>query len=427
MTEEFRRALSAKRVEVAKPKERPYKLADGGGLHLLVQPSGAKLWRYKFRVHGVEGQHAIGVYPSVTLAHARERHNQARALVTAGQNPNHVRKQSKLEAHQSKQRRTLGAFSAVVESWRALSDSDLRPGSIRQRERELSKDLLPTLKDRQVDSITRLELSALLEKVKKRAPETARNLRTHLSAIFEHAINKGLVMANPTPPRSLMGKRKQTSHPAMPVEKIGKFLRAIDDSKLAPGTRVAMLLVLLCASRKEEIIGAKWDEIDLDKAEWIFPAARMKGKRDHLVPLSQQAVALLRGLRAIVHPEREFLFPNRRTPSQPMANRSLNAVLERLGFNDDATVHGFRSVFSTRYNELGVNPDVIERCLTHVHGNSVRAAYNRAQYLDQRRLLLQEWADWLDEQRGYGIMTPLGFGQQKTSFTKKGEGRPQIK
>lgn len=418
VAEEFRRALSAKQVEAAKPKERPYKLADGGGLHLLVQPSGAKLWRYKFRVHGIEGQHAIGVFPSVSLSNARERHNQARALIAAGQNPNHIRKQAKLEAVQAQQRSTLGTFSAAVESWRGLSDSDLRPASVRQRAREVSKDLLPTLRDRQVDSITRLELSALLEKVKKRAPETARNLRTHLSAIFEHAISKGLMIANPTPPSSLMGKRKQVSHPSMPAERIGEFLRALDASSIAPGTRVAMLLVLLCASRKEEIIGARWEELDLDKAEWLIPAARMKGKREHVIPLPHQAVALLIDLRAIVQTEREFLFPNRRAPNRPMANRSLNAVLERLGFNDNATVHGFRSVFSTRYNELGVNPDVIERCLAHVHGNSVRAAYNRAQYLDQRRKLLQEWADWLDEQRGYGIMTPVSFGQQKLSVSK---------
>ena len=405
MAEEFSRALSAKQVEAAKPKERPYKLADGGGLHLLVQPSGAKLWRYKFRVHGVEGQHAIGVYPTVSLSAARERHSQARSLIAAGLNPNHVRKQAKLEALQTYQRNTMGTFSAVVNSWRELSDPYLRPASVRQREREVNNDLLPTLQDRQVESITRLELSALLEKVKKRAPETARNLRTHLSAIFEHAISKGLIVANPTPPRSLMGKRMQVSHPAMPVEQIGDFLRSLDASKIEPGTRVAMLLVLLCASRKEEIIGARWEEFDLDKAEWIIPAARMKGKREHLVPLSHQAVALLRELRAITQTERKFLFPNRRAPNRPMANRSLNAVLDRLGFNDNATVHGFRSVFSTRYNELGVNPDVIERCLAHVHGNSVRAAYNRAQYLEHRRHLLQEWADWLDEQRGYGVMT----------------------
>ena len=405
MAEEFSRALSAKQVEAAKPKERPYKLADGGGLHLLVQPSGAKLWRYKFRVHGVEGQHAIGVYPTVSLSAARERHSQARSLIAAGLNPNHVRKQANLEALQTYQRNTMGTFSAVVNSWRELSDPYLRPASVRQREREVNNDLLPTLQDRQVESITRLELSALLEKVKKRAPETARNLRTHLSAIFEHAISKGLIVANPTPPRSLMGKRMQVSHPAMPVEQIGDFLRSLDASKIEPGTRVAMLLVLLCASRKEEIIGARWEEFDLDKAEWIIPAARMKGKREHLVPLSHQAVALLRELRAITQAERKFLFPNRRAPNRPMANRSLNAVLDRLGFNDNATVHGFRSVFSTRYNELGVNPDVIERCLAHVHGNSVRAAYNRAQYLEHRRHLLQEWADWLDEQRGYGVMT----------------------
>lgn len=409
MAEEFKRALSAKLVETAKPKEKPYKLTDGGGLHLLVQPSGAKLWRYKFRIHGAEGQHAIGAYPSVSLSKARERHNLARTMVIAGTNPNHARKKAKLEARQAHQRDVNGTFSAVVESWRALADGELRPSSVRQRERELQNDLLPHLRDRHVDSITRLDLAVLLEKVKNRAPETARNLRTHLSAIFEHAINKGLLTANPTPPRTLFGKRKQTSHPAMPAEQVGEFLRALDESKIAPGTRIAMLLVMLCVSRKEEVIGARWDEFNFETGIWRIPASRMKANRDHLVPLPVQALALLETLRQLVTGKREFLFPNRREPNRAMANRSLNAVLERLGFNENATVHGFRSMFSTRYNSRGVNPDVIERCLAHVHGNAVRAAYNRADYIDQRKLLLQEWADWLDDQRGYGQITPVRF------------------
>ena len=411
MTEEFKRVLSAKQIAAAKAKERPYKLTDGGGLHLLVQPSGAKLWRYKFRIHGSEGQHAIGVYPTVSLSKAREQHSLARAMVSMGTNPNLARKQAKFEAQQAQQRQEHGSFAAVADSWRNLTDSDLRPSSVRQRGRELENDLLPLLRDRQVASITRLELAAILEKVKGRAPETARNIRTHLSAIFEHAISKGLVTANPTPPRTLMGKRKQVSHLAMPAENVGKFLKALDASRIAPGTRVAMLLVLLCVSRKEEVIGARWEEFNLEKGQWQIPGSRMKANREHMVPLPAQAVALLRTLRSLVPEQREFLFPNRRAPNRPMANRSLNAVLMRLGFSDTATVHGFRSVFSTRYNDRGVNPDVIERCLAHVHGNAVRAAYNRADYAEQRKLLLQEWADWLDEQRGYGLITPIIFGR----------------
>jgi hypothetical protein len=151
VAEEFKRALSAKQVEVAKPKAKPYKLADGGGLYLLVQPSGAKLWRYKFRIHGAEGQHAIGVYPTVSLSKAREQHGVARTLVTMGTNPNHARKQAKLEANQARVRDTHGAFSSVVRSWRSATDQDLRPSSVRQRERELDKDVLPFLHDRQID------------------------------------------------------------------------------------------------------------------------------------------------------------------------------------------------------------------------------------------------------------------------------------
>lgn len=387
-------------VRNAKPQAKPYKLTDAGGLFLLVQPNGAKLWRYRFWLHDKEGLQALGAYPDVSLAAARERHAESRKLVANGVNPVHAQQQAKLQATLDQQRSALGTFGAACQSWRELTDRDLRPASVRQRERELKADLLPVLQKRQVKSITRVELVALLKSVQKRAPEVAKNLRTHLQAIFEHAANEGLVDANPTPPPSMLQKRRQKPHPAIAEGRVGEFLHKLDQATtINPETRAAMLLVILTACRKDEVISARWDEFDLDAALWCIPPDRMKAGREHLVPLPHQAVALLQQLRESAPGGREHVFPNRLDPRRPMANRSLNALQDRLGFSGDATVHGWRSVFSTRYNALEVNPDVIEACLAHVHGNAVRRAYNRAQYLPQRRELLQQWADWLDQER----------------------------
>lgn len=387
-------------VRNAKPQAKPYKLAGSGGLFLLVQPNGSKLWRYRFWLHEKEGVLALGRYPDVSLADANARHAEARKQVAAGLNPVHTQQEAKREAAQTQLRNEAGTFGAVCASWRAVTDGKLRSTSVRQRERELENDLLPILRARQMDSITRLELAALLRDVEKRAPETAKNLRTHLHAIFEHAIDAGLLDGNPTPPRRLLQPRRQQSHAAMPESKVGAFLRALDSATtINHETRGAMLLVVMSACRKEEAIGATWAEFDLDAALWTIPAERMKAGREHLVPLPRQAVTMLRELKDSASADRVHLFPNRRDPKRPMANRSLNALLDRLGFSGDATVHGFRSVFSTKYNSMGVNPDVIEACLAHVHGNAVRRAYNRAIYLEQRRELLQQWADWLDQQR----------------------------
>ena len=201
-------------------------------------------------------------------------------------------------------------------------------------------------------------------------------------------------------PVRVMKKRTQTNHPALSEKQIGAFLRTLDGSgRINEETRIAMLLVLLTACRKAEVIEGQWDEVNLEGAQWEIPAERMKAKRAHWIPLSTQAVALLTRLRELVPANREHLFPNRVDPRRPMANRSLNALMERLGFSGEGTPHGMRASFSTHFNSLGGNIDVIEHCLAHVPANAVRAAYNRHAYQDERRAMLQQWADHLDRLR----------------------------
>ena len=389
--------LTAVQINAAKPAAKAYKLADSGGLYLLVQPSGAKLWRYKFRLGGVEGLDALGRFPEVTLAQARQAHGESRRLVAQGINPVLARKDRKQALIQANLAREKGSFAAVAADWAAATAHGLRPATLKQREREMRNDLLPKLKARQIKDINRVEITALLKAVEKRAPEVARNLRNYLWSIFEYAIDSGLISANPVPSIRILKKRDQKNHPALSPDQIGEFLRKLDErALLEEQTRIAMLLVTLTTCRKAEIIGGKWEEINLEAGEWEIPGERMKKGRTHWVPLSKQAISLLRQLRKLTPANQVLLFPNRRDPRRPMANRSLNAVMERLGYSGEGTPHGMRSAFSTHFNGLNASADVIELCLAHAPMGKTRAAYNRHLYKDERRQMLQDWADRLD-------------------------------
>lgn len=389
--------LTAVQINAAKPAAKAYKLADSGGLYLLVQPSGAKLWRYKFRLGGVEGLDALGRFPEVTLAQARQAHGESRRLVAQGINPVLARKDRKQALIQANLAREKGSFAAVAADWAAATAHGLRPATLKQREREMRNDLLPKLKARQIKDINRVEITTLLKAVEKRAPEVARNLRNYLWSIFEYAIDSGLISANPVPSIRILKKRDQKNHPALSPDQIGEFLRKLDErALLEEQTRIAMLLVTLTTCRKAEIIGGKWEEINLEAGEWEIPGERMKKGRTHWVPLSKQAIGLLRQLRKLTPASQVLLFPNRRDPRRPMANRSLNAVMERLGYSGEGTPHGMRSAFSTHFNGLNANADVIELCLAHAPMGKTRAAYNRHLYKEERRKMLQDWADRLD-------------------------------
>lgn len=392
--------LTTLKIKSAKPATRAYKLADAGGLFLLVQPNGSKLWRYKFRLNGVEGLQALGAFPEFTLSDARHAHTESRKLVAKGVHPVQARRDERETRAQAELNRVKGSFGAVCADWNAATGADLRSATVLQRNREIEKDLTPRFKDRPISTITRLELTTALKQVEARAPEVARNLRNYLWGIFEYAIDSGLITDNPVPPVRVLRKRKQENHPALSSDLLGEFLRKLDASDtIHEQTRIAMLLVVLTASRKAEVTEAKWGEFDLEAGEWEIPADRMKAGRAHWVPLSRQSVTLLHALRALVPEGSVYLFPNRLDPDRPMADRSLNALMERLGFSGDGTPHGMRATFSTHFNAAGASVDVIERCLAHVPGNRVRAAYNRHAYQAERRELLQTWADHVDKLR----------------------------
>lgn len=402
MSDAIARSLSDAQIRKARPSDKPFKMTDGGGLFLQVMPNGAKLWRYKFRLNGKEGLFSIGAYPDVSLAAAREAHRDARATVAAGSSPVTARRDQRTADRRADDLARAGLFEAVLASWRETTEPFLSRYTIRQRDNETRRHLLPAFKGRSIDTITRQEVAMLVKRVEVATPETARNLRNILNGVAEHAIGMGLLTANPVPPSTVMRRRVQTSHAAVADDRLPAFLAALaSHTSSDPATRAALLLVILTAARKQEVTAARWAEFDLDAGEWLIPADRMKARAAHFVPLPRQAVEVLREVQALGRSD-AVVFPNRETPGRTMAEPTLNMLIERIGFRG-VTVHGFRSVFSTRYNGLGRNPDVIEACLAHRSMGAVRAAYNRAEYREERRALLQEWADWIDAQRDAGL------------------------
>lgn len=376
-----------------KPRERSYTLPDGGGLHLLIKPNGTRLWQYRATVTGKPILVSLGQYPDVGLSEARRRHQDARKLVAQGIHPTENRKRKEADQKAAELQRQAGSFRAVCADWRARTDGALRPTSLAQRQREISKHLMPLLEDRLMIDVTRFELAELLRSVSARTPEVAHNLRTYLSAIWEHAADHGIVPANIVPLK-LTGRGPKQSHSALKISRLGDFLKALDADPADQKIKIAIQLIILNAARKSEVTSGRWSEVDFNDAEWRIPPEHTKTGREHVIPLSRQALELLRELRTLS--DGAVMFPNRRDPKRPMAGRSINNVMDRMGFAEEAKPHGFRSLFSTYWHEAQEAHDVIELCLGHSIGSTVSRAYNRAQLLDERRDLLQRWGDIID-------------------------------
>lgn len=385
--------LSDAACKNAKPREHSYTLIDGGGLHLLVKSNGARLWQYRAKLLGKPVLVSLGQYPDIGLSEARRKHQDARKLVALGIHPTQDRKRQETELKTATRKRQVGSFRSVCTAWRARTDNSLRPTSIAQREREIKKHLMPKLGDRHIADITRFDLAELLRDISARTPEVAHNLRAYLSAIWEQAADHGIVAANIVPLK-LTGRGPKISHAALKIARLGDFLRALDADPADLKGKIAIKLIILNAARKSEVIEGRWTEVNFDDAEWRIPPERMKSRKEHIVPLSRQSIALLQELRALS--DGDVMFPNRRDSERPMAGRSINNVMDRMGFTEEAKPHGFRALFSTYWHESLEPNDVIELCLAHSVGSKVSRVYNRALLLDERRRLLQRWADLID-------------------------------
>lgn len=387
-------SLSDAKVRNAKPKLKPYKIADGEGLFLFITPSGAKYWRMKYFFAGKERVLAVGVYPHITLADARERRAQARRLLAVGTDPGEAKKEAKRIA-------TLNAantFEAVAREWIEKRRHQWAPITTEVKLARLEKHIFPKLGNRPIADIAPPEVLAMLRVVEAKGTlETAQRAMQICGQIFMYSIATGRAVRNPVPDlrgaltspvvkhRSYL---KETELPAY-LEKLGAY---IGD----PLTKLALRFLLLTFVRSGELRAAQWSEIDWDKAEWRIPAERMKMNELHLVPLSNQAMGVLRDLQKLSG-HRPLIFPNSHNPATFMSENTMLYALYRMGYHSRATGHGFRSTASTILNEHGFHADVIERQLAHCERNKVRAAYNHAQYLPERRKMMQWWADYIDE------------------------------
>lgn len=378
-------------IRSAKPTEKPYKLFDGGGLFLLVQPGGSRLWRLKYRIDGREKLLSVGMYPEVSLKSARERREDARRQIAAGVDPSAKRKAERAAR--------ADTFEAIAREWLDLKRASLSARTYDKRLSRFEAFVFPSLGKRPIASITAPDLLAAIKRVEARGiNETAHRVRSESSAVFRYAIATGRAERDPAADlRGALAPVIVRNHPAITdPAKIGELLRAIHGYAGQPSTEYALKLLPLTFVRPGELRGAEWIEFDLDGAEWRIPATRMKMREQHIVPLSTQAVELLRGLQPLTGSGR-YLFPSLRTDERPISNNTLNAALRRLGYTGDEMVsHGFRSMASTCLNEQGWEPDLIELQLAHAERDEVRGAYNRAQRLGDRRRMMQAWADYLN-------------------------------
>lgn len=406
-------ALTDTAIRAAKPREREYKLADGGGLYLLVTPAGGKLWRLKYRSHGVERKLAFGKYPDVSLSTARKARDEARAKAASGDDPAAAKRRERVAAKLA----AGTTFDAVALEFIEKAEREGRAPATITKLRWARQWLQPAIEHRPVDQIEPHELLAVLKRQEAQGNlETARRTRAFASRVFRYAVATARAKADPA--GLLLGavaspKSKNLSAIVEPT-RIGELLRAIDAYGGAPVTRLALALSPHVFVRPGELRQAEWSEFDLKSKIWRIPAARMnipaarmKKRREHVVPLSLQSLAILDELQAITGGGR-LAFPAMGKRDRPLSENTATAALRRMGFGaDEMTAHGFRAMASTLLNESGKwHPDAIERALAHRDSDQVRAAYHRGAHWDERVRMAQWWSDELDLLKATGESMP---------------------
>lgn len=391
-----RQVLTDAKIRNIKPQARPFNVTDGDGLFLYVQTNGSKCWRYGFRYLGKRKTLALGTYPEMSLARARELLAEARTHVAAGRDPCAL----KQEAKAAKKREAFETFEAVSRAWLTDNGPYWSETHRRDQARRLDKDILPLIGAKPIKEFKASELVALLRDVSKRGLETAKRTRVIIQSVFRYAVNIGVLDADPTTTLKDALKPPKPTHFAAPTDpsKVGEILRAIDADRIAgPIVHCALRLHPLVAVRPGELRQARWADFDFEENEWCFKAS--KTGQDHIVPLSRQALAILEQLKPFSFGRSEWVFPSIRSLRTPMSNGTLGASLERIGIRNDTLVpHGWRAVFRTLGRErCKFDREWLEMQLAHSVPDALGAAYNRTQWIDERRVMMQQWADYLDE------------------------------
>lgn len=403
--------LTVMQIRSLKPAERPYKVADADGLYLLVQPSGALLWRFRYRCCGIERKLSLGSFPDVSLSQARRKRDEAKAELDDGIDPVEEKRQRRLKAELAAQT----TFGLVAEEYiQKMEREGKSPATLKKARWFL--ELLGGIAKRPIASVTPHELLDVLKRVERRGHhETALRLRSFAGRVFRYGFATLRTERNPADILRGALTVPRVKHHAAIVEpkKVGELLRAIDGYQGRPETLHALRIAPHVFLRPGELRQAKWSEIDFAEKVWRVSAERMKMKQPHAVPLSRQVIYLLQDLRSLAR-ESEFLFPALHTTKRPLSDNTLNVALRRLGFeHDEMTSHGFRAMASTLLNESGLwHPDAIERALAHGEKDKVRAAYHRGAHWAERVRMAQWWSDYLDQLR-------IGGAAIKGKFRKR--------
>lgn len=389
------------KCRTAQSKDKPYKIFDGGGMYLEIMPNGSKYWRLKYRIkiNGKlkEKRLAIGVYPDISLKEARERRAEARRLINEGRDPSLEKKKQKSLADQDR----ACTFEAIARSWYENRKSRWRPRYANEIITRLEKDIFPKIGDYPVKEIEPPLLLTVIRSIEQRgAHELAKRQLQKCGEIFRYAIAEGKAVRDPS--RDIgdaLKPVKKTHFASLEIEELPSFLKALDqnNARLYENTRNALKLIMLTFVRTSELINARWEEIDIERKEWVIPAERMKMGKAHIVPLSTQSITILNNQSKIAG-NSELVFPSNVRPRQSISNNTILGAIKRLGYKGKMTGHGFRALaMSAIKQELGYRHEVVDRQLAHVPKNKIDKAYDRAQFLDERRKMMQEWADYIDK------------------------------
>ncbi len=384
--------LTDTRIRNAKPTEKPYKLADGGGLYIEIKPNGSKLWRLRYRLARKENLFSLGEYPLVGLADARAGRDAAKKLIRDGIHPSHHRKLARVrQAHEH-----ANTFEAVAREWMAHHAEHWTAKTLQQRQRVLEHDVFAAFGSLPVRQVTPAHVLSVVKKIEKRAPAMAVVANQAIGGVCRYAMATLRADSDPTPPlRGSLRPKPVEHHKPLTRGEIPGFIRALEAYPGYFSNKTALHLTLLTLVRSTEMLEARWSEFDLEAALWRIPAERMKMREPHTLPLSRQALTLLKNLQAVTG-NGEYLFPNRSNLSKPVSRGVLWKAVASMGYLRLFSPHGIRATGSTILNEMGYRPDWIDRQLAHTERNKVRASYNRAEYLDERRAMMQAWADYID-------------------------------
>ncbi|KHS93441.1 integrase [Pectobacterium brasiliense] len=402
--------LTDVKVRSAKPEDKAYKLTDGEGMHLMVHPNGSKYWRLQYRFDGKQKTLALGVYPEITLSEARQRRDEAKRQIATGTDPSEQKKVDK----QLRQTLVDNTFKAIALEWHEYKRPNWSKGYAEDLMEAFENDIFPDIGKRPIAEIKPLEMLTSLRKLEKRGVlDKLRKIRQACNQVFRYAIVTGRAENNPASElASALPPPKATHYPHLLSGELPDFLRALSTYSGSKITQLATRILMLTGVRTIELRQAEWKEFDFEKGLWEVPKERMKMRRPHLVPLSDQVIDALQQLYAVTG-RYNLVFPGRNDITKPMSEASINQVLKRIGYHGKATGHGFRHTMSTILHEQGYNTAWIELQLAHVDKNTIRGTYNHAQYLEQRRGMLQWYGDFIDGLEHEDVKKVVVMGKRK--------------